>query len=77
MLNDKHADLETAIEDQIHVSEDLTVAEDSLNHRVSALEEEVTYLKNTNNELRVEFNNVVKELNCIVMYLNSKYNIEN
>ena len=77
MINAKHDDLETAIEDQIHVSEDLTAAEDSLNHRVSALEEEVTCLKNINNELRVAFNDVVNELNCIVAYLNGEYNIEN
>ena len=77
MINVKHAGLETAIEDQIHVSEDLTAAEDSLNHRVSALEEEVTYLKNINNELRVAFNDVVNQLNCVVTYLNGEYNIEN
>ena len=65
------------MEDQIHVSEDITAAEDTLNHRISTLEEEVTHLKDINNELRIYINKVVKELNCIVMYLNSKYIVEN
>ena len=65
------------MKDQIHVSEDITAAEDTLNHRISTLEEEVTRLKDINNELRIHINKVVKELNCIVMYLNSKYIVEN
>ena len=76
-LNCKYNELETAIEDQRHVSEDITAGEDSLNHRISVLEEEVTYLKDINNELRVHINKVVEELNCVVVWLNSKYIVEN
>ena len=65
------------MKDQIHVSEDITAAEDSLNHRISTLEEEVAHLKDINNELRIHINKVVEELNCVVMHLNSKYIVEN
>ena len=64
------------------MSDDLTAAEDSLNHRVSVLEQDVAYLKNINdelcmenNELRIKLNEVVKELNCVVMHLNDNYNV--
>ena len=76
-LNSKYNEMETVVEDQYRVCEEITAGEESLNHRISVLEEEVAYLKDKNNELREHANKIVEELNCVIMSLNTKYIVEN
>ena len=76
-LNNRCNDLETVVEDQHHVCKEMTVAEESLNQRISVLEEEVKCLKEENDKLRKHANKIVEELNCVIISLNTRYIVEN
>ena len=76
-LNNRYNELETVVKDQHYVCREITVAEESLNHRISTLEEEVEDLKTQNNELRRHANKIVEELNCVITTLNTRYIVEN
>ena len=76
-LNDKYDELETIVKDNYRVCEETTEAEESLNHRIYTLEQEVACLKDQNNELREHYNILVEELNRIITMLNDKYTVKN
>ena len=76
-INSKYDELETVVNDNYRVCEETTEAEESLNHRIYVLEEEVACLKDENRQLREHTNKIVEELNCIIMMLNTKYMTEN
>ena len=76
-MNNRCNKLETVVEDQHRVCEEITGGEENLNHRISVLEEEVQTLKDQNNELRYHTNKIVEELNCVIMLLNTRYIVEN
>ena len=76
-LNNKYEELETVVKDNYRVCEETTEAEESLNHRIYTLEQEVAYLKDQNKELREHYIKTVNELNCIIIMLNAKYTDEN
>ena len=75
-MNDKYSDLETTVMDNYKVCEENTQGEESLNHRIYILEQEVQDLKEQNNELRQKQNKIVMELNNVIEMLNNKY-VEN
>ena len=75
-LHNKYDDLETTVMDNYKVCEETSESEESLNHRIYILEQEVECLKEKNNELREHYNKVVMELNNVIAMLNNKY-VEN
>ena len=75
-LHNKYDDLEITVMDNYKVSEETSESEESLNHRIYILEQDVEWLKEKNNELRQNYNKVVTELNNVIEMLNNKY-VEN
>ena len=76
-LNDKYNDLETAVMDNYKVCEENTQGEESLNHRIYILEQEVQDLKEQNNELRQQHNRMVTEINSVIIELNNVITVIN
>ena len=69
--------METLVIDNYKVCDENSQGEESLNHRVYTLEQEVQDLKEQNIKLRQKHNEMIFELNSVIIQLNNVITVLN